>query len=646
MRADHLDSAAGPCVTSAQLSLETATGRDVLREARRLLAEGSPEHARRWVTTVVDVSDDLALWSGAAAVLARCVADAPLTRHLKVAVLGSSTTSQLAALLPLACARAGLQVEVYEAPYGVYRQEVLDPASHLHAFDPDVVVLALHEGDVDLPSMSGDPAGAVSGALDQLAGLWQALSRTTRATVLQYTFALPPEQPLGHLGPSVPGSRHRLLLELNLRMALAAPPSVLLVDCARLAAEVGARTWFDPRYWFLAKQSVNPTCVPMLARHTAAVLAASAGLSRKCLVLDLDGTIWGGVLGEAGSFGLQLGEGPEGEAYSAFQDYVLALKAKGVVLAVCTKNDEALVRQAFTSVPGMRLQLDDIAVLSAGWDDKPAQLRRIASELGLGLDALVLADDNPVEREAVRQLVPEVDVVQLPADPAGYVRALADYSWFETTRLTDEDAARTEQYRARASAAAASGAAYSLEEFLDSLQMEAVAEPVEERNLERVAQLVGKTNQFNLTSRRRSAVELAQLVAGDDVVAIGVRLRDRFADHGLVAVVLARVRGPQLEIDTWLMSCRVIGRTLEHALVALLEEQARARRCTSLRGTYVPTAKNGLVADLYPQLGFEPDGDGPDGVTSWTRHVDRQAAPATHVRLSTRPEGPACSTPG
>ena len=430
-------------------SREDATARELLGYSRRLLADGEPESARRWATAVVDVSDDLSVWSGAAAVARRCLDALPLARTARVAVLGSSTTSQLAALLPLACARAGLQVEVYEAPYGQFRQAVLDPGSRLYAFDPDFVVLAVHAGDLHLPMISADPAAAVQDAVREFEVLWRTLHERSASTVLQFTIAVPPEQSLGHLGPSVAGSRHRLLQELNLALAVALPRSVVLVDCARLAADVGARTWFDPRYWHLAKQAVSPAAVPVLARNVAAVLAASAGLSRKCLVLDLDNTVWGGVLGEDGLSGLQLGEGPEGEAFTAFQEYVLELKHKGIVLAVCSKNDEALVREAFADLRGMRLTLEDIAVLSAGWDDKPAQLRRIAADLGLGLDSLVLADDNPVERESVRQLVPEVDVVRLPEDPAGYVRALADYPWFETTRLTHEDASRTAQYRAR-----------------------------------------------------------------------------------------------------------------------------------------------------------------------------------------------------
>ncbi len=620
--------------TSGRLSLERADGRAALREARAFLSDGDARRARHWATSVVDLADDLSSWSGAAALLPACLDASPLPRRARVALLGSSTTAQLATLLPLACARAGLQVEIYEAPYGQYRQEILDPESALYAFCPDAVVLALHDGDVDLPLVSDDPAGAVKQAVADLHGLWNRVAERTGAVILQFTLAIPPERPFGHLGTSVPGSRYRLLQEINLTMAAEAPASVVLVDCARLANDVGTRNWFDARYWHLAKQAVSPRCIPLLTRHVGAVLAATQGLSRKVLVLDLDNTLWGGVLGEDGIDGIRLGDGTEGEAFSAFQAYVLDLKARGIVLAVCSKNDESLVREAFAQHEGMLIGLDDIAVLSASWDDKPAQLRQIAADLGLGLDALVFVDDNPVERESVSQLLPEVDVVVLPADPAGYVRAVADYPYFETTRFTEEDAARTAQYRARASAAAARGQASSLEEFLDSLEMEGTIAPVGPDNLVRVAQLVGKTNQFNLTSRRRTEAELQEFASEPEVLALTVRLRDRFADHGLVGVVLARQDGPALEIDTWLMSCRVIGRTLENAVLGVLVEQARLRGCSAIRGTYVPTAKNSLVADLYLRLGFEPEGEpDPTGATHWSTQIDAIEV-SSHVALT------------
>jgi FkbH-like protein len=622
-------------------AFESSDGPGALQAARRLLREGNAQGARRWATEVVDLSDDLATWSGAAAVLRRCQPLAPpLPRTLRVAVLGSSTTSQLTALLPLAGARAGLHMEVYECPYGQYRQEVLNPASGLYAFGPDVVVLAMHEGDVDLPPVSLDPEAALEASLAELEALWQVVMLRSGAHVVQFTMALPPEQPLGHLSTKVAGSRSRLLQEFNLRLGERAPPSVSFVDCAALAAAVGTRTWFDAKYWHLAKQAVSPLCIPLLARALGAEVAASAGLSRKCLVLDLDGTLWGGVLGEDGLAGIRLGESAQGEAFSAFQDFVLVLKSKGVVLAVCSKNDESLVREAFLTHPGMRLRLEDISVLSAGWGDKAAQLRVIADQLGLGLDALVLVDDNPVERELTRQLAPQVDVVRLPADPAGYVRALADYPYFATTSLTAEDAGRTEQYRARAAAAVSRAAASSLDEFLHSLAMEATVAQVNAATLERVAQLVGKTNQFNLTSRRRGLPELEQLAADEDVTVLTVRLADRFADHGLVGVLIGRQRGAVFDVDTWLMSCRVIGRTLEDEMLAAAAAHSRARGCSTLRGSYLPTAKNGLVADLYPRLGFARGPDSTEAVQTWICPVDEVRRPPGHIRVRNVPAPP------
>ena len=374
-------------------------------------------------------------------------------------------------------------------------------------------------------------------------------------------------------------------------------------------------------------------------------------------MLDLDNTLWGGVLGEDGIDGIQLGEGTEGEAFAAFQEHVLALEAKGVVLAICSKNDEPLVRDAFARHPGMRVPLDRIAVLSAGWDDKPAQIRRIAQDLGLGLDSLVFCDDNPVERESVRQLTPEVDVVRLPTDPAGYVRALADYPYFESTRLTEDDLHRTEQYRARAAAAAALGEASSLEDFLDSLDMEATFEPVGRSNLPRVAQLVGKTNQFNLTSRRRSEAELTELVADPATVAFAARLRDRYADHGLVAVVLARADGPDLDVDTWLMSCRVIGRSLEDLVLERLAAEAHERGCVGIRGDLRPHRQERARRRPVPPARVQPErrtgrGRDDDLVRRSRRHRRRTPHPRVrglvprplHPRTRTRPKGLTCST--
>ncbi len=606
-----------------------------LELAKVYLARGDAASARLWVFAGIDAGDDFAGWLKAARLLKRCQKDLPAaSRTARVAVLGSYTTAQLVSLLPLAAARAGLDVEIYESGYGQYRLEVLDPDSGLHAFQPDIVVLAVHEGEVDLPDYSADPAAAVESELGRWTSLWQDLERLG-ARVVQHNFALPPEVSLGHLAARTSGSRYAMLRRLNERLGEEAGDRVSLVDCERLSATVGTNSWFDARYYHLAKQAVGLNCVPTLARHTGAVIAAQTGLSKKCLVLDLDNTLWGGVLGEVGPHGIAIGSGPVGEAFSAFQRYVLQLKDKGVILAVCSKNNDADVKEVFGSNQDMVVQLDDLAMVLAGWEDKPTAIRRIAAALGIGLDSMVFVDDNPAEREAVRELVPEVDVVALPDEPAHYVRALSSYPHFETAALTADDTLRTQQYRARADAAVAEENAGTVEDFLVGLSMHAAFDVIAPANVARVAQLIGKTNQFNLTSRRRSQAEVEQLGQDSSWLSQVVRLRDRFADHGIIGVLLARHVEGALEVDTWLLSCRVIGRSVETEMMRRLLEDAERLGCSSVVGHYVPSAKNGQVADLFARYGFtaSPAG-GEDGATTWTLRLPAAPLPAALMRVT------------
>jgi FkbH-like protein len=289
---------------------------------------------------------------------------------------------------------------------------------------------------------------------------------------------------------------------------------------------------------------------------------------------------------------------------------------------VVSKNNAADAREPFEKHPDMRLRLGDIACFSAGWDAKPDSVRAVARELGIGLDALLFVDDNPAERHAVRAALPDVDVLVLPEDPAYYVRALSRYLLLEPAAFTAEDAARTSQYQARAEAAALEAASGSMPEFLRSLRMRATLRPFDELDLPRIEQLIGKTNQFNLTTRRHALPRLRQFLATAGSVAFSVRLRDRFTDHGLVGVLIAVPDGDALDIDTWLMSCRVIGRTVEEAMLGELLRRARALGYNVVSGTYAPTAKNELVRDLYSRLGFEAAG-GDGGSTRWRYDLRR-----------------------
>ena len=351
-------------------------------------------------------------------------------------------------MLCLAASRFGIAIELYESHYGQYQQEIINPESGLYAFGPDIVILAVHEKDLRLSEYSRNPEEDIEQEVSRWTALWRLVAERSRARIVQHNFALPCDIPTGHLAARLPGSRYMMAQAVNARLGIAAANEVSLVDCERLSAFIGKPRWCDPRYWNLSKQAIALDAIPLLARHTAAVAAAALGLSRKCLVLDLDNTLWGGVIAEEGLAGIQLGNGVDGEAFLAFQDYLLTLKEKGVILAICSKNNYADAILPFEKHSEMRLKLEDIALFIANWESKPDNIRRIAKTLQIGLDSMVFVDDNPVEREIVRKFLPEVDVIPLPEDPSYYVRALSQYLMLETTSLTAEDGRRTDQYRA------------------------------------------------------------------------------------------------------------------------------------------------------------------------------------------------------
>jgi FkbH-like protein len=581
---------------------------------------GDIEQAFTWLTRVVDAPASFLQWNAAATTLARLTEQARPTarRTARLAVTGSYTTSQLTAMLPLAALRAGVDLVVaHESAFAQYQQDIIDGSSALYASSPDVVVLAVHEGALRLPPFSDSPEVDVEQEAERWQALWRAAAAHSTATIVQHGFARRPELPYGHLSAGTPGTRFAMVDSLNRRLFETAGDGVSLVDCDRLAAEFGKDRWFDDPYWVRSKQGVALEALPLLARHTAAVVAARLGLARKCLVLDLDNTLWGGIVGEDGPTGVAVGGEGVGEAYAALQEYIRELKDRGVILAIASKNNEADVREAFESHPGMRLRLDDFAAVEVNWEDKPASLRRIAATLDIGTDALVLVDDNPAERQIVRRMLPEVDVVTLPPQPTGYRRALAHYLGFETVTVTAEDRQRTADYQARAAAAELSSTAADIESFYRDLQMHAVIAPFDEEHLPRIAQLVQKTNQFNLTTRRHTAAEVRSLMSSDSHLTRYLTLSDRFTHHGLVAVLIGSFAGDAFDIDTFLMSCRVIGRTVEAQLLADATSAAASRACRVVRGTYIPTAKNQIVRDLYERFGFEEIGRDEDGTTRW-----------------------------
>jgi FkbH-like protein len=587
----------------------------ILDLARVLARAGAGPEACAALRMAAGRSRDFGFLSRAAKQLAR-LKDLPRSccaRTLRVALLHPTTTDLWVPLLRLGLFREGIWAELMVPPYGTHEQAVLDPASPLYAFDPELVILADSWRELDLPAFSPDPARLAAQRVEHLAGRWRQLRERIPARIIQHDFEVPAVDANGYLGQVMPGGRAAVIRRINdLLLAEARAHQVTLLNLDHLAGAFGKRAWDDPATWFTAKQYPAPAALPALVDGQVARIRAGLGLARKVLVLDLDNTLWGGVIGEDGLKGIQIGPpSAAGEAHLALQRYAAQLKERGILLAVCSKNNEQDARAPFLEHEGMLLRLEDFVAFTANWQDKPGNLRALASTLSLGLDSFVFMDDNPAERALVRQELPEVAVPEL-SDPARFVEVLDAGGYFEADWLSPEDLARSGDYLKNGQREALRTSSGSLEAFLQGLDMTCEHGPVNDHVLPRVVQLLGKTNQFNLTTRRHGEAQIRAFLADPRAWTQYFRLKDRFADNGLVGVVIAlpSAADPKAwEVDTWLMSCRVIGRQLENFMFNTLLVAARERGIQAVCGLYLPTAKNGMVADLYPQLGFTEAGE-------------------------------------
>lgn len=559
---------------------------------------------------------------------------------VRLALAADSTLDHFLPVLELWLVLAGCDPALHLAPYGTLRQSILDGGSALHAFRPDVVWLFSGWRDVHLAAAPGATSAqidaAVAGAVEELRGLWAAAAKHSNALLLQNNADLPADEPWGNLAGAAPWGRASLLRRYDAALAAAAPSSVVVFDLDQCAADFGRRRWHEPRHWFASKHAFAFDAYGLVAQRAARLVAAARGRAPKCLVLDLDNTLWGGVVGDDGVEGIRLGDGPEGEAFVAFQAWCRELARRGVLLAVCSKNDPEAAREPFERHPAMRLRLDDFVAFVANWENKADNLARIAKQLELALDAFVFVDDNPAERELVRRSLPGVTVPELPPDPADYVPVLDGLRLFEALRFVPEDARRTAMYRENAERSAYAVQFTDLSAYLRGLDMRATARRLDAASLPRAQQLLARSNQFNLTAARRSEGELEALAASPDAEVWHVSLADRFGDNGLVSVLVVRQDGRDLVIDVWCMSCRVLARTLEEWIARLLLAVAARRGCERLVGLYVPTKRNGLVADLYPRLGFAPEAapsGAPEGARAFVLAArDAGRVPPHHLR--------------
>ena len=566
----------------------------------------------------------------AASFIRRALEKAPSDRlplaPLRVALLSSFSIEFIHDVLIALGFLEGLRIQIYQAGFGQFRQEILNSDSGLYAFSPNAVVLALEGKDL-VPSLYShdsletvaDLDAAVAEAGKEVAGLAQTFRERSPATLLIHNFTLPTWRRLGILdGRLGPGQSDRVaVLNDALSRVCRETRGVYAVDYAALVHRTGALSWYDDRMAHYARAPIAQTALPHLALEYLKFFRALAGKTKKCLVLDLDNTLWGGVLGEEGPRGIQLGPDYPGSAYLAFQRAIRGLRQRGVLLAVASKNNPADVDEVFAAHPHMVLRPEDFSILRVGWNPKSQSLAEIAAQLNIALDHIVFVDDNPSECDEVAHAAPAVTVVALPPRPEHFIRALLEPGYFDSLSVSTEDLRRVELYQQRDQAEELRAQSASIEDFYRRLEMEVTFTPVHDGSLARAAQLTQKTNQFNVRTIRYTEAELVERRKDPAWLLTTVQVRDRFGDNGIVGVLMARVAGDELEIDTLLLSCRVIGRTVETAMLAHLCEHATQRGARRLRGQIILTAKNAPAQDLYERHGFARESGTDAGETSW-----------------------------
>ena len=551
---------------------------------------------------------------------------APLT-PFRLGILSNSTLDFIVPALEATALRHGIALECIKADYGQVIQEALSPESVINKAKPDAVLIAVDLRYFPLRAVPGNKEASqvtVDDTLQHIEMIRDGIRRNCGAVSIVQTLAPLPEGLFGSLDRVLPGGPRQVIDAINRGLAESIYGTEdVLVDVAALAETVGLAEWHSPTQWNLAKLPFADELVPLYADHVARVIGALRGKSRRCLILDLDNTVWGGVIGDDGLEGIRVAQGDAtGEAHLSVQRLALALRDRGVVLAVSSKNNDDVARKPFREHPEMLLKEDHLAVFQANWNDKATNIKAIAEELSLGLDAMVFLDDNPVERGLVRQILPQVAVPELPDDPALYARTLSAAGYFESVTFSLEDLKRAEYYQDNARRITLQKQAGDVDAYLASLNMEITFQPFDKTGRGRIAQLINKSNQYNLTTRRYTEAEVADAENDPKCFTLQVRLADSFGDNGMISVVICREREPGTwEIDTWLMSCRVLGRRVQEMVLQEMLRHANQNGIQTLIGTYKPSERNKMVEEHYPLLGFKPAGSSSDGSTTWELDV-------------------------
>lgn len=536
--------------------------------------------------------------------------DASALPQYSLAVLGDCATQHLATALRGYGVSVGMRLNVFDADYDQIDAQVMAPDSELYRFAPQGVLLQMCTEKLQEAFYDRPPEARASFAEDTYARIrqiWSRIGSRIPATVLQCNFPLIDDGVFGQFGNKTEQSFLFQQRKLNylLTQGCQEAKNTFLIDLDALQTALGRSTFADPKLYYVAKMPISLAALPAAAKLVVDVVRSLQGAVKKCLVLDLDNTLWGGVIGDDGLSGIQIGELGTGHAFSDFQKWLKELKNRGILLTVCSKNNEDTAKEPFEKHPEMVLRLEDFSMFVANWEDKARNIRTIQQALNIGMDSMVFLDDNPFERELVRTMIPEITVPELPEDPALYLQYLRGLDLFETASYSREDAGRTEQYREKARRAAFEAAFQSYDDYLEALQMRASAAAFDPFHYPRIAQLTQRSNQFNLRTVRYTEAEIEALAQDDSRIGLYFTLKDKFGDHGLISVVvLEKQPEDTLFISEWLMSCRVLKRGMEEFIVDKILSVAAQQGFRRVVGEYIPTPKNAMVKDLYEQLGF------------------------------------------
>jgi FkbH-like protein len=536
-------------------------------------------------------------------------------KKVKIAILGDTATQFLMQALRGVGYLGGFDLQIWEADFNQVERQVFDPTSELYDFKPEIIIIfqSAHKLLGKYNKLKPEEYSSLADArMEQVGNITTTLNEQLKAKIIYYNYTEINDSVFGNYATKLESSFLFQLRKLNYELMVfaAGQSNFYICDISSIQNQSGKGNFFQSSVYINTEMVLSLAILPEVATKTIDLIGAMSGSFKKCLIVDLDNTMWGGIIGDDGLENIQVGALGIGKAFTEFQYWIKKLKNRGIIIAVCSKNTESIAREPFEKHPDMVLHMNDIAVFIANWENKADNIRQIQKILNIGFDSMVFLDDNPFERNIVRENIPGITVPELPEDPAEYLEYLYQLNLFETISFSNEDAERTKQYQVEAKRTVQQKSFTNEDDFLKSLNMVSLVEPFNKFNTPRVAQLSQRSNQFNLRTVRYTESDIESIAVSKDIFSFSFTLEDKFGDNGLICVIILRKEDKStLFIDTWFMSCRVLKRGMENFVLNTIANFTKEKGYTYLKGEYIETAKNEMVKNHYIQLGFEQSGN-------------------------------------